>query len=117
VSEDFGKEVTMVGLAVRGVLSVGDAARFAEECVAAIGMQVSHPNQVTVYPPRDGKDIGFLLLQPLIESYVIVDYWTCHEGFYLGVVSCKDFDMVDIETVVGRWGFKVRSVTGGYLSL
>lgn len=107
----------MVGVSVRGVLSVEDAARFAEECVATIGMKISHPNVVTTYPPKDGEDIGFLLLQPLIESYIMLDVWTNLGGFYLAVTSCKDFDMVDIELLIARWGFKRVSVMGGYLSL
>lgn len=115
--DKFGSEVTMVGLSVRGILSVEDARRFAVECVAAIGMTLSHPAHLVEYPPRDGEDIGFLLLQPLIESYVILDVWTNLGGFYLGVASCNDFNMIDIETLIARWGFKVRSVTGGYLGL
>lgn len=107
----------MVGLSVKGDLTIDQAKKFALDCVKAIGMQISHPEHVVVYPPRDGQDIGFLLLQPLIESYVMIDYWTCHGGFYLGVVSCKDFDMISVETLIAMYGFKVRSVTGGYLSL
>lgn len=104
-------------MAVRGVLTLESAQKFAIEVVDAIGMKVSHPAVPVEYAEHEGKDIGFLLLQPLIESYVVIDYWTCHEGFYLGVVSCKDFGMVDLEVLIARWGFKVRSVTGGYLSL
>lgn len=118
MSEELGMEVTTVGISVRGVFdSVEDAGDFAIECVAAIGMKISHPKQVMIYPPHNGQDIGFLLLQPLIESYVIIDYWTNLKGFYLGVVSCKDFNMIDIEVLIAKWNFKIRSVTGGYLSL
>lgn len=109
--------MTTVGISVRGVLSIEDARKFAIECVEAIGMQISHPAQLTEYPPLNGEDIGFLLLQPLIESYVILDVWTNLGGFYMGVTSCKDFDTVAVERLIARWGFKRLSISGGYLSL
>lgn len=117
MAEEFGKEVSMVGLSVRGVLSVDDARKFATECVAAMGMQISHEATVVQYDPLNGEDIGFLLLQPLIESYVILDVWPCLGGFYINAVSCKDFDTVEIEELVARWGFKRMSISGGYLNL
>lgn len=107
----------MVGISVKGALSVEDAKKFAVECVESIGMRVSHPPLVVQYPPLNGEDIGFLLLQPLIESYVILDVWTNLGGFYLGVTSCKDFDSIDVEALISRWGFKRMSITGGYLGL
>jgi len=115
--EEFGSVVTTVSMSVRGALSIEDARKFAIECVEAIGMHVSHPAHVVEYPLHEGKDIGFLLLQPLIESYIMLDVWTNLGGFYIGAVSCKDFDTIDLEVLVARWGFKQVSITGGYLNL
>lgn len=114
---EFGKEVTMVGFSVRGNLNEDAARKFAIECVETMGMKCSHPAVVIVYPLHEGKDIGFMLLQPLIESYVILDVWTNHGGFYLGAVSCKDFDSLSVEKLIAKWGFKQVSILGGYLNL
>lgn len=117
MTEEFGTAVTTVSIAVRGELNIEDAKRFAVECVEAIGMQISHPPHVVEYPEHNGQNIGFMVFQPLIESYVVIDVWTNHKGFYVGATSCKDFSAMDLEVVVARWGFKQTSITGGYLGL
>jgi len=117
LAERFGTEITMLGVSVRGELSIEDARAFAIECVNCIGMQISHPAHVVEYPLHNGENIGFMLLQPLIESYVILDVWTNLKGFYLGVASCKDFNSTDVENLIDKWGFRRMSISGGYLNL
>ena len=86
---DFGLEVTNLHISARGTLTIETARAFAIEVVEAIGMTCSHDAEVFDYPAKDGVYIGFVLIQPLIESYVVIDYWANHQAFYMNITSCK----------------------------
>jgi len=122
MAESFGEEVTYLCLTAKGEMTIETAKQFAVEVVEAVGMRCSHPPHVSDYlpedyPSEDGQYIGFVLHQPLIESFCDIDYWANHKGFYLFISSCKDFDSVVIESLLAKWGFERRTIAGGYLSL
>lgn len=123
MSDDFGRKVTVAGLAVTGDISllhdssIPTIIKLAEEIVACIGMHTSHPAQITDYPvdPETGVSPGFLILQPIYESAVLIDVWPPLSAAYIHVVSCKSFAVEPIWELLIERGYTITDNLEGEL--
>ena len=78
---------------LRGRLSDDAWRAFLVDCVSAMGMTTAGDPAVYRYP-LDGKGgTGLTIMQPITESFLVVDTWPDHDGAYLHVSSCKPFDI------------------------
>ena len=44
------------------------------------------------YPVKGKGGVGFTIVQPITESFLALDAWPDHDGAYLFICSCKEFD-------------------------
>lgn len=120
---DFGKHVVVSGMAVTGEISrhhgesIPVMIELAQEIVKTIGMTVSHPAEVTDYPPDPLCNVspGFMIYQPLYESFVVLDVWPPHQCIYIHVASCKPFDSLLLWNLIESKGFAPKSTMEGQL--
>ena len=99
----FGDESFCKGVSFHGPSDPKDIEALILKVIEAIGMKPIF--ETTVYTwTEDG--IGFISIQPLYESCVVVDYWPCHNGGYLYVMSCKDFNSDDVARALSDNGYK-----------
>lgn len=98
----FGDESYSSGFSFHGP-SEPDAIRdMVNEVIKSVGM--SPIFEKTIYTwTEDG--IGFIYIQPLYESCVVVDVWPCHNGGYLYVISCKSFNPDDVAKTLMKNGY------------
>jgi len=81
-----------------------------DEIIKTIGMEKAHEEAVFHYP-FNGKGDGFIYIQPIIESFISIDYWDHLKGGYLVVCSCRPFQFLDIENLLKSKSIKVLNVT------
>ena len=73
-----------------------------------IGMEIGGKPGIWSYPTHYGKGgVGFTILLPIVESYLVVDAWPELSLFYLTIFTCKrpsahSIELVD-EYLGGRW--------------
>lgn len=99
----FGDESFCKGVSFHGPSSPEDIERLILLVIKAIGMTPIFESKVYTWTE---DNIGFISIQPLYESCVVVDYWPCHNGGYMYVVSCKDFDSEDVAKALHDNGYE-----------
>jgi S-adenosylmethionine/arginine decarboxylase-like enzyme len=70
------------------------------------------------YPVEGKGGVGFTIFQPITESFMALDAWPDHDGAYLFICSCKDFDKEKVvEYLVRKEMFKVIEASESGLHL
>lgn len=103
----LGKQCWMMGVAVKGDMSVESAERVVNAVISAIGMTKIYESKTWTY---DGN-LGLIYAQPLYESIVTADFWPRHRGGYLVVTSCREYDPRDVIRAAKESGYSVISKT------
>lgn len=80
---------------------------FLTEIAPAIGMTPVYKPAVWTYPCGDKGGVGQTLVQPITESFIVLDTWPDHKGAYLFVCSCKRFDQHKLKVLLKRWNCRV----------
>lgn len=87
----LGSRLQIAAWTVRGNLNEAAWRRLLLAVVDALKMCPAYEPMTYDYP-LDGKGgVGFTVIQPITESFVVVDTWPNHGGAYLVVASCKPF--------------------------
>lgn len=113
----FGLRVQTFGLALIGALTEDDWLAFVAQAASAIGMTPAYEAQTWHFPVEDRGGKGLMVVQPITESFVVVDTWPDHDGAYLHIVSCKPFVVSPLYTLANRWGLRVGQELSGSLGL
>jgi hypothetical protein len=59
--------------------------------------------------PVDGKGgTGQTMMQPITESFVVLDTWPDHDGAYLFIASCREYDRRELYPVFMHFGLRVN---------
>lgn len=94
---EFGRRIFTQNVVLRGSLSEHQWREFLISAVQALGMTPSGSPAVWKYPTEDGKGgTGMTACQPLTESFIVLDTWSDHDGAYLHISSCKQFDVTNL---------------------
>ena len=94
--DEFGKKMHIAAFAIKGDVSEADVIRLTDAIIARIGMTKAHSPAVFDYPFQDKGGTGFTYCQPITESAILWDTWPDHEGAYLMIHACKDFNAQDV---------------------
>lgn len=88
----FGTHIYTRGVVLRGKLTIPQWRKFIKTCIELIGMTPFGEAAVWEYPePKGEGPQGFVIVQPLTESYLALDVWPVHDCAYLFITSCKRF--------------------------
>jgi hypothetical protein len=83
---DFGQRMRMQAVTLYASKPYGDWMVFLRDLVRALGMRQAHEPVVFNYP-----GIGWTIVQPIIESAIVLDLWDKHKAGYLMIMSCGGF--------------------------
>lgn len=98
---NFGTRIYTRGIVLKGLLPVEQWLEFIAACVRAVGMTAFGEPAVWQYPEPEGDGPqGFVIVQPLTESFLALDVWPVHRCAYLFITSCKKFAMSDVAAAV-----------------
>ncbi len=124
MKEGFGKTIHVAGLAVYGAIqkdhskAIPAMIELAQSLVDVIGMNCSHPPQVADYEPgEDGVSPGFIVTQPIYESFLSLDVWPPLNALYVHVVSCKEFELEPIVKLLNDRHYVVKDFLHGGLQI
>lgn len=73
--------------------------------IEAIQMNVNGLSpKVWKYPMNDGKGgVGITFVQPLVESFIAWDTWEDHNGAFIFIVSCKEYDVSLVDSILSEY--------------
>lgn len=91
----FGKEIFILGASLSGRILAAEWEGFLPELYLATGIRPSHASQTFDY-----GTIGYIHIQPIISSFIVLDVWPDHEGAYLHICSCKPFNIDDVIALI-----------------
>lgn len=100
---DFGRHSYVTGLSFTGPTDPKIINNLVLDVIDSINMTPIFDSKVFHWT-EDG--VGFIHVQCLYESCVLVDVWPKHEGGFMLVVSCKKYDLDPIVNTMHSHGFK-----------
>lgn len=63
---------------------------------------------VWTFPTGERKGgYGFTHVQPIVESFIVSDWWTEHEHLYYIFASCKQYNTWNVRGVLEHFGMEV----------
>lgn len=106
---DLGRKMHSCGIVLKGFLSEDSWKAVIHACVDAIGMTTSGDAAIWRYPTEGGDGgVGITICQPLVESFIVLDVWTDHDGAYLFICSCRPYFTADIDKAAQSFGLRVE---------
>jgi S-adenosylmethionine/arginine decarboxylase-like enzyme len=107
--KNFGEGLRVAIFSCKGASNEAICNEINQKVIAAIKMNKDElAPKCWEYPLENGKGgIGLTLVQPLVESFIAWDTWPSHDGAYLFVVSCKEYDPLIVETILNEY-FEVK---------
>lgn len=116
-NEVLGRKMHCHSFSLAGVLSETNWKDFLAELTAAIDMNAAGSPAVWQYPLNGAGGTGATIVQPITDSFLIVDTWPDHKGAYLFVCSCRAFDHRTIKRVLKQWSLTVFGEVGHTLRI
>jgi hypothetical protein len=99
----FGKQVFIFGASLSGEIPQKKWEEFLPRLCRVAGLKPSHEGKTFDYPLEpDGTYIGFIHIQPIITSFVALDVWPNHNGGYLHICSCEQFNIGAIKHLLQK---------------
>jgi len=108
MTDHLGQRMYSQNVVLRGALLEDQWKEFLARCAAAMGMTPAGEPAVWRYPVDGKGGNGFTIIQPITESFLVVDTWTDHDGAYLHISSCKRFSVTDIVEPAGEFSLGVE---------
>lgn len=102
----FGMHIQVFGLALSGVMTEESWIEFLGVLAHDIGMTPAYDSQVWNFPHEDKGGEGVLVVQPIVESFIVADTWPAHTGAYLQITSCKPFDVEPVYALARKYGLE-----------
>lgn len=103
----LGEQMFVHGVALHGasakLLKPHGWRRFLVEIAFALGMTPIAKAKIWNYPLHGAGGNGSTVIQPISESFLIVDTWRDHAGCYLFICSCKRFDTDALASVFKQY--------------
>lgn len=88
---EFGRRMYGQSLVLRGHLSEEGWKAFLIDCAHAMNMNPVGLPAVYHYPVDGKGGTGMTILQPITESFLVIDTWPDFDGAYLRIQSCCMF--------------------------
>ena len=105
----------------RGMALHGTVARYMTEAIwkrflidAANGMGMTPAGKAACwrYPLMGKGGVGYTIVQPITESFLVLDTWPDHAGAYLFVCSCKPFEAETLAEVLQAYNLRQGQAIG-----
>lgn len=107
----LGRRIYSQNIVLRGRLAAIAWKALLVDCIAAMGMTTAGEAAVWSYPTTEGKGgVGTTICQPMAESFMVVDTWPDHDGAYLHISSCMQFDPSKLISPIQRAGLVIDFV-------
>ncbi|RJX19021.1 MAG: hypothetical protein C4575_09605 [Desulforudis sp.] len=97
---DLGRQMHVAVFIVEGLLSQVKAARLVKAVMERINMNAGGPPAAWTFPVNGRGGVGFTFVQPITESFIVVDAWRDRKTFYLFIASCLEFDSDRVRTML-----------------
>jgi len=108
----LGERMHSCGIVLRGALPELHWMELLHALARAIGMTAVGQPKVWTYPIAGKGGTGQTILLPITESFLALDTWSDHDGAYLFVCSCRQYDITAIDAVAQAFGLKTSSNSG-----
>lgn len=93
----FGKNMHVRMFSLSGRCCVDNIKKMIAAITGAIGMNTEGMAPgIWRYPAAGLGGVGHTIVQPITESFIAVDSWDDHNGLYLLIVSCREFEDDDL---------------------
>lgn len=63
------------------------------------------------YPIEGKGGHGCTIVQPISESFLALDVWTDHDGAYLFICSCLEFEPAQLRETISMFGLNSGDTT------
>ena len=101
---ELGRRMYAQNIVLRGCLDESEWLSFLSACAEAMNMSAAGIPGVWRYPVDGKGGTGVTIVQPITESFLVVDTWPDHDGAYMHVASCKRFSIEDIAETILKFG-------------
>ena len=105
--QELGTQLNVCCLSLKGDSSIDACLALIDKVVDAIGMTKAQDATCYHYPFMNKGGTGTTIVQPITESFLVVDSWVDFDGIYLLVASCKDYDEDVLRDTVKANGYRV----------
>lgn len=95
------------GLVLKGRMTSEQWIALLRDITSAIGMTAVGTPVVFNYPLEGKGGQGTTFFLPITESFLIIDTWPDHDGAYLFVSSCREYDVGAIDEVAQKCGLEI----------
>jgi S-adenosylmethionine/arginine decarboxylase-like enzyme len=100
----LGNTSYLSAFSIKGSVEVDQCKRITQDIINSIGMK-------PIFSPAHWKylekDVGYIYVQPIYESYIAWDVWPKWGGAYLAVCSCKKFKRENVIAVIQGHSLKI----------
>jgi hypothetical protein len=108
-----GARLFLHGIVLQGHRSLREWQKFLRLCSRELGMKTAGKASIWRYPTAAGAGgIGMTIVQPITESFLLLDTWPDLGGAYLVVASCRPFLPVAIRRVAVQSGLRTGDCIG-----
>lgn len=108
----LGKRMHSQSFALHGRMDESAWRQFLVDCAEAMAMTPAGAPAIWNYPVDGKGGSGKTILQPITESFLVIDTWPDHDGAYLFVCSCRRFDAAQLQAPIQKWGLRLDDISG-----
>jgi hypothetical protein len=117
---DFGYELgermfvrgMVLHSALTWMMSAADWRQFLVDATKALGMSPVARTASWKFPLHGAGGTGLTIIQPITESFLVIDTWPDHRGAYLFICSCKPFEPKCLEPVFALYSLRLGQSIG-----
>ena len=118
IDETLGVQMWTADFCVHNLVGEEQAMDLCSEITRILDMEPVEHTHTWRYPINDYKGgEGFTYLQPITESFIIVDSYTNLPSAYVTVRSCKQFDPQRVAELLNEMGLEVTGSIASELGL
>lgn len=100
------------GMVLHGKAEAVNWRRFLLDATKALGMSPVARTASWKFPLHGAGGNGRTIIQPITESFLVIDTWPDHRGAYLLICSCKPFEPKCLEPVLTLYSLRLGQSIG-----
>lgn len=117
-SASIGAGMTVACFAVRPCPSKVQVTSLTDSLIDALGLSKAKHDPTTYNYPVAGKGgVGLSYIQPIMESFIVVNMYSNFEGAYVVICSCVPIDYIKALMVIKSYGLAIVDAFFDTLSL
>ena len=109
---ELGERMFVRGMVLHGKAEKVNWRKFLTDATKALGMSPVARTASWKFPLHGAGGNGRTIIQPITESFLVIDTWPDHRGAYLLICSCKPFEPKCLEPVLALYSLRVGQSIG-----